>query len=445
MLIDVSVEVIAAVMILALLALVMIGFPLAFSLGGLGVVGGMVLWGPRMFEMYYLRYFSILSNYTFLAVPLFVFMGLMIEKSGVSGRLFEALYLWLGRLPGGLAIITVLIGTIIAACVGIIGASVVMLGLVALPAMLQRNYNKELACGAVCAGGSLGILIPPSVMIVLYGPMAELSVGKLFMAAFIPGLMLSGLYVFYIGVRCIVQPGLAPPLDATERSVPLSVKIRMLVMSLLPTGALILAVLGSIFFGIAAPTEAAAVGAVASIVLAAGYKTLNIAVLKTTALDTLRVTSMVIFVAVGASLFTGTFLSSGCGQVISDAVVAAPMGRWGSFAVIMVIVIILGMFIDWVGILLVMIPLVTPIGAALGFDPIWFALMIMINLQISFISPPFAYAIFYLRGIVQPEWGVDTGHIIRGVLPYVGLVAVGLALCSLFPQIVTWLPEHMIR
>lgn len=424
---------------------ILLGYPLALILGGVAMLAGLLTMGDAVFNIFRMRIFSLVSDYIILAAPMFIFMGVMIERSGIGDKLYSGLYLWLGGLRGGLAIATVIMGTIVAATVGIIAASVIMLALIAAPSMLQRGYNKELVAGSVCAGGCLGILIPPSVMLVFYGPMAGLSVGKLFMAAFGPGFVLSGLYCSYIAIRCWLQPNLAPAVPSTERTVPLLKKINVLLTSMLPPLSLILIVLGSIFFGIAAPTEAAAIGALAATIMAIGYRRFNWQTLKETALHTMRVTSMAIFIAVCASMFVAIFLKLGGGDVVSSLVLAAPGGRWGAFVLIMFMLFILGMFIDWLGILFLMVPLVTPIGAILGFDPLWFAMMICINLQMSFMTPPLAYAIFFFKGIVKPDWGITTGDIIRGVIPFVILIIVGIGLCVAFPEIILWLPGLMIK
>jgi len=428
-----------------ILTIVIFGYPLAFSLGGIALVIGVLVWGPASLGMFYQRLYGILTTYELLAAPLFIFMGYMVERSGAAERLFEALYLWLGGFRGGLAIATVLMGTALAACVGVIAASVIMLGLIALPAMLKRGYQKELACGAVCSGGTLGILIPPSVMLIFYGPTAGLSVGKLFMAAFFPGFLLSALYMGYIAIRCWVSPKLAPTVPAEERSVPLLRKTSLLLTSLLPLVILIVGVLGSIFLGIATPTEASAVGSVVATILAVVYRSFRWKMLKDVLYDTMRVVGMAFFIAIGASMFTGIFIGLGGGDAVANMILSAPFGRWGAFLVIMVIIFILGMFIDWLGIVLIIVPLVTPIAAALGFDPIWFAMMTIVNLQTSFLTPPFAYALFYVQSICKPEWGVEMGHIIRGVIPFVVLIIVGLGLCIAFPQIILWLPNMMIK
>ncbi len=424
---------------------VLLGYPLFFSLGSVALLVGLMTLGPAVFKILHLRVLGMLYNYTFLAVPLFVFMGIMVEKSGAAEKLYDGLLLTFGGLRGGLAIGTILMGTVLAACVGVVAASVTTMALIAAPTMLKRGYSKELVSGSVCAGGTLGILIPPSIMLVIYGPMAQISVGKLFMAAFMPGFLLSALYILYIVVVCFLRPHMAPALPEAERAVPLSTKLSALAKGLLPPMFIILAVLGSIFFGIATPTEAAAVGGVAATLLAVVYRRFSMKMLKDTSRDTLRIGAMAMAVGLGASMFTGVFLRLGGGDAVSALILGAPGGKWGIFALIMFMIFILGMFIDWIGILFVMIPLVSPIGEALGFDALWFAMMLCINLQMSFLTPPFAYAIFYLKGLAPPEWGIDTGHIIRGVIPFVIIIMLGMLLCIIFPDIILWLPHLMIK
>ncbi|MBN1857460.1 MAG: TRAP transporter large permease subunit, partial [Dehalococcoidia bacterium] len=336
------------------------------------------------------------------------------------------------------------IGTIMAACVGIIGASVTMLAIVALPAMINRGYDRGIASGSVCAGGTLGILIPPSIMLVVYGPMALISVGKLFMAAFVPGFLLSGLYCTYVLIRCYLQPQIAPTVPLAERQAPLREKTIKLLTALAPPALLIISVLGVIFLGIAPPTEAAAVGALMATILTAIYGRFSFKVLRETAHETLKLTSAVLLIAAASFAFTGVFLNAGGGNVVKEFILATPGGKWGAFGVIMFVCFILGMFIDWMGIIFIVVPIVTPVAPVLGFDPIWFAMMIIVNLQMSFMTPPFAYAIFFTRAAAPPELNVTTSDVIRGVLPFVGLILIGLALCIAFPQIITWLPSKMI-
>jgi len=438
-------ELVAFLMFGAAIVGILLGYPLVFILGGIAMFVGLVTLGPGVFTMFRLRIWGMMTNYTFLAVPLFVFMGLMVEKSGAAERLYGGLHLAFGGFRGGLAIATVLMGTILAACVGVIAASVIMIGLIAVPSMLQRGYGRELTCGSVCAGGTLGILIPPSLMLVIYGPMANISVGKLFMGAFGPGLLLSALYISYIAVRAWLRPKLAPPIAVEERAVSRLRKIRSLLTGMAPPLFLMLSVLGAIFFGVAAPTEAAAVGALAATLLTLAYRRFNWETMRYCLLQTVRITSMALFIGWGAQMFVGVFLKLGGGDVITNMVLAAPFGRWGAFGVVMFVIFILGMLIDWIGIVFIMVPLVTPLAPALGFDPLWFSMMIVVNLQMSFMTPPMAYAIFYLKGIAKPEWEITTGHIIRGVIPFVALIVVGLLLCIAFPDIIMWLPHQMIK
>jgi len=423
---------------------VLTGFPLAFVVGSVGLIVGYMTLGPQAFEIIYGRLYSLSLNYPLLAVPLFTFMGVVLQRSGIADGLFDALYLWLGGFRGGLAVATVLFGTVLAACLGVITAAVTMLTLIALTPMVRRGYDKSMACGAVCAGGTLGILIPPSVMLVIYGPMAQISVGKLFMAAIFPGLLLATLYCVYVAVRCLLQPDMGPSIPVEDRTVPFAVKTRKLVYSLFPPAILILSVLGTIFFGIAPPTEAASVGAFAAILLTLVYRKFSWGMLSHTALETLRVSSFVLLIGCLSFAFVGVFISLGGADVVSRVILAAPGGRWGAFLMVMIVVFMLGMFIDWIGIVFIMVPILSPIGPQLGFDPLWFGMMICVNLQMSFMTPPFAVAIFVCRGTAAPELGVTISDIIRGVVPFVAMIVVGLVLCTIFPQIILWLPGQMI-
>jgi len=443
--IELSPETITIVMMGGVLVGVLTGYPLAIVIGAVALITGYTVFGNQIADLLYQRAFGLLENYILLAGPLFIFMGLMLERSGITGRLYDALYLWLGGFRGGLAIITVLIGTILAACVGIIAASITMLSLIALPSMLKRGYGKSLATGSICAGGCLGILIPPSIMLVIYGPMAGISVGKLFFGAMLPGLLLSSLYLSYIALRSLFQPKIAPSVPVEERTVPFIKKTTTLLTALVPPGLLIISVLGVIFFGIAPPTEAASIGASVATLLAICYRRFSWQVLKEVALGTLKLCGFIFLIGAMAYAFTGVFLAGGGGDVVKDFILGAPGGRWGAFAIIMFIMFILGMFIDWLGIVFIMVPIVTPIGAALGFDSLWFAIMMCVNLQMSFMTPPFAYAIFIVRGSADPKLGVTTGDIIRGVIPFVLLIMVGLALLVIFPELVLLLPSMMVR
>ncbi|KKM11174.1 C4-dicarboxylate ABC transporter [Clostridiales bacterium PH28_bin88] len=425
----------------SLIIIIVLGYPIAFVLGGLATIFGLIFVGPQVLNMFMLKLFEVMSNYVLIAVPLFVFMGTVIEKSGLALRLYEAMHAIMGRLRGGLALATVVTCTIFAAATGVIGASVVTMGLLALPAMLKYNYDKSLATGAICAGGTLGILIPPSVMLLIYGPLAGISVGQLYMAAFLPGLLLAGLYFVYILVRCYINPKLGPALPPGAITVPLPKKVYLFATSVLPVALLILAVLGSIFFGLAAPTEAAGIGSFAALLLAAAYRQLNLQNLKEAVYSTMKISAMIYLVLIGAGFFSSIFIRLGGGEVVQNLVLNLPLPNWGILLAMFFIVFVMGAFIDWIGIIMITVPLFTPIAAKLGYNPLWFAMMMNVVMQTSFLTPPFAYAIFYLKGIAPPE--IQTAHIYRGVIPFILLQFVGIGLLAIFPDIILWLPRLM--
>jgi len=442
--IELSPQIATVIMLGGILVLVFSGYPLGLITGFLALTVGFSIWGFGVADLIYQRIYGYITGYTLLALPLFVFMGTMLQYSGISERLYDVLYVWLGGFRGGLAVVTVLLGTILAACVGVIAASITMLSIVALPSMLSRGYSKSLATGAVTAGGILGILIPPSIMLILYGPMAGVSVGKLFFGAMFPGLILSALYIMYISIRSFIQKDIAPPVPVEERRMPFMTLTIKLLVALVPTGILVLSVLGVIYLGIAPPSEAAGAGAFASILLVIAYRRFSFAVLKKAATETLRTSGYIALLLTMAVAFVSVFIGVGGKDVVMQMLLAVPGGRWGTFAVVMIIVFFLGMFIDWIGIILLMVPIITPVAAALGFDPVWFGIMVCANLQMAFMTPPVASGIFITKGMCKPEWEITMGDIIRGVYPFVGLVIVGLVLFTFFPQIVTWLPSQMI-
>jgi tripartite ATP-independent transporter DctM subunit len=432
-------QIAAIVMFFLLLAMVIGGVHLAFSLMFVGVVFGILFQGPAIFPMSMLQVFDVMESEILIAVPLFVFMGTILEKSGVAEKVYQSLYELFGPVRGGLAIATIVTCTIFAACTGVIAATVTTMTLLAIPSMLKRNYDKGLASGVVCAGGSLGILIPPSVMLVMYGPLANLSVAKLFAAALFPGLLLSALYLAYILMRSWLRPNTAPAISAEERP-PIGLKLlRNTVLHMLPSFFLILAVLGSIIAGIASPTEASGVGAFCAMVLAAFYRKLTLQYVKEAAYTTLIVTAMVFFIIVGAGIFNAVFIFLGGSEVVRNALMSLPFGRWFILATMMFILFIGGFFISWQGLLYMLVPIFLPVVAALGFDQLWFALLVCVNLQMSFLTPPFAYAIFFVKGAAPPE--ITTWDIYRGVVPFVTLQVVGLSICVLYPEIILWLPR----
>jgi tripartite ATP-independent transporter DctM subunit len=445
--IDLSPEMVTAIMMGGVLIGVLTGFPLGFIVGALALFVGVFVFGgfAQAANIIYTNIYGIITNYVIIAVPLFVFMGVMLERSGIAERLYDALYLWLGGLRGGLAIVTVLMGTILAATVGIIAASITMLALAVLPSMLRRGYSKPLATGAVTAGGCLGILIPPSIMLVLYGPMAGISVGQLFFGAFLPGFTLSALYITYIAIRSYLQPQIAPSVPVEDRKVPFMKKTTMLITSTVPVAILIFSVLGVIFFGIAPPTEAAGVGAFIATLLTIAYRRFSLTTLKEASLITLKSCGFIFVIVTMATAFSAVFLGGGGRDVMADIILSAPGGRWGVFAVIMLIIFIMGMFIEWIAIVYIMVPIITPIAEAAGFSILWFSIMVCVNLQMAFMTPPFASGIFICRGAADPKLGITMGDIIRGVLPHVALVIIGLTIFTFVPEIITWLPGQMIR
>jgi len=444
-LIELSAEIVTILMLGGVLVLVMTGFPIAFVIGSVAFYVGLLVFGPTTtFHILYSRFYDLSLNYPYLAVPLFTFMGVILQHSGVTKDLYDCLYEALGRLKGGLAVVTILFGTVLAACLGVIAASVTILTLIALGPMVTRGYDKSLAAGSIVAAGTLGILIPPSIMLVVYAPQAGLSIGQMFMGAIFPGLILSTLYITYVIIRCIINPEAGPPIPE-DQITPFDMKRLMkLLISFVPPVLLIVAVLGTIFSGVAPPTEAAAVGCTAAILLAIMYRKFTWGLIKTASIETLKVSSFVVIIAALCYAFVGIFMNAGAGDVVADFIMSVPGGRWMSFTVIMLIVFMLGMFIEWIGIVFIVVPIFSPIIVELGFDPLWAGMMVCINLQMAFQTPPMAMSIFVLKGTAPPELGVTLGDIIKGVIPFVIIIMVVLTLCSIFPGIITWLPAKMI-
>jgi len=441
--IDISPEWLTIFMFAGLLIGLFMGHPLTFVLGGLAVIFGLIGWGPSIFYLFMNRIWGVMDNYVLLAIPLFIFMAQFLDTSGVADDLFVALRYLLGPIRGGIGLTVVVVSTIFAACTGIIGASVVTMGLLALPMMLRYGYEKQLSCGSIAASGTLGILIPPSIMLVVMASEATLSVGKLFAGAVFPGLILAALYLGYIAIRCFFNPVLGPPMSKEERAQVTNVQIFWMVMkSLVPPMILIMGVLGSIFTGVATPTEASGVGAFLAFLMVVAYKKFTWHGLYQAVIKTAKTNTMVILLLCGATCFTGVFLGIGGGDVVTDFVRGLGLGRWGTFWVMQAIILVLGMFIDWIGIVLICFPLFLPIATDLGFDLIWFVVTIAVNLQASFLTPPFGYALFYLKGIA-PE-GVALVDIYRGIVPFVVLMMIGLAICTMFPEAVLWLPSMIV-
>jgi tripartite ATP-independent transporter DctM subunit len=433
-------EQIAAVVMMALLLIMVIGgVHLSFALLFLSIVFGLFFQGSIILDMSMLKSFGMMESEILIAVPLFVFMGTVLEKSGVAEGVYQSLYEVFGPVRGGLAFSTIATCTVFASCTGVIAATLTTMTLLAVPAMLKRKYDHGLATGVVCAGGSLGILIPPSVMLVMYGPMANLSVAQLFAAALFPGLLLAGLYLIYIGIVSWLKPKYAPAISQEERSATGAKAWKNVAKHMLPSMFLIIAVLGSIIAGVASPTEASGVGAFAALLICAFYGKLTYKNIKEAAYTTLIVSSMVFFIILAAGIFNSVFLYLGGGALIKSMLMGLPYGKWFVMFVMMFILFILGFFISWQGLLYVVVPIFLPVAANLGFHPLWFGLLICLNLQMSFLTPPFAYAIFFVKGASPPE--IKTMSIYRGVIPFVILQAIGVFLCIVFPEIILWLPR----
>lgn len=422
---------------------IFLGFPVAFSLMGMSMIFGIFVFGDAVGSMLIRRVWGIANNYVLAAVPLFVFMGSMLEASGIASRLFEAMIQWTGRLRGGMAIGTVIMCMIFAAATGIIGASEVVIGMLAIPPMLARKYNKGLICGTICAGGSLGTIIPPSVVIVVYGPAAGLSVGRLLMAAVFPGIVLSSLYISYIAIRCLFRPQDGPGLPAEEFGMPIKDKLKLTITSLMPPLVLIFAVMGTILLGWAAPTEAAALGAFGAVILTTIYGKMSWQTFKDASINTLRISAMIMLVLTGGMMYTGVFLGMGGADVTEQLLMALNLSPWTTLFLFLLLAFIAGFLLDWISVLLIFVPIFIPIVIKMGFDPIWFSILFLVVIQTSYITPPMAPAIFYLKGIVPPD-EINVTDMFKGVVPYIALQLIGIGVIMLFPEIALWLPEMMI-
>jgi tripartite ATP-independent transporter DctM subunit len=437
-----SPELAAIGMFVTLVIFLFMGHPLAFVLGGVGVFFGFVFIGPHFFGIFMDRIFGTMDNFVLVAITLFILMGNFLAMSGVADNLFKAMRILLGPIRGGVGIAVVAVCIVFAACTGIIGASVVTMGLLAGPMLIRYGYSKELTMGTIAAGGSLGLLIPPSIMLIMMADQAGLSAGKLLMAGVAPGVTMGALYMIYIAIRCGINPAIGPTVPAAELAmIPVSKRIVDALRYAVPPVVLIFCVLGAIFFGIATPTEAAGVGAFVAFLMALAYRKLTWSNFADCLYRTSRTATMVVIIIVGATCFTGVFLGLGGGKAIVDALLGLGLGKWGTYILIMAIYVVLGCFIDWIGIIMITFPIFLPLAQQLGFDPLWFVAMLAINLQISFLSPPFGYALFYLAGLKID--GVSLSNIYWGVVPFLVLQILGVAICTLFPQVVLWLPSIM--
>ena len=435
-------EFLPAWMFLALTILLMAGFPVTFTLMGTALCFGLIGFGWSFFNLLPLRIWGVMTNVTLIAVPLFVFMGVMLERSGLAEELLDTMGLLFGRMRGGLAISVVVVGALLGASTGIVGATVVTMGLLAVPTMLRRGYQKELATGTVSASGTLGQIIPPSIVLVLIGDIVGVSVGDLFIGAVFPGLLLVGLFIVYIAIISFLRPQWAPAIPKAELDAISPAQLLSRVgKALFPPLFLMVAVLGSIFAGIASPTEAAAVGAVGATFLTVVNRKFSMQILQDVMQTTVRLTCMVFIILCGAAAFGLVFRGLGGDGLVREFLgsLAHKYSHNMVLAIVMGLIFVIGFFLDFIEITFIHVPVLAPIMIEFGFDPVWFCILIAVNLQTSFMTPPFGFSLFYLKAVTPPE--ITTGHIYRGIIPFVVVQIIGLAIVVLFPQLATWLPR----
>ena len=434
------------VMFFAALVLLGVGYPVAFTFGAVaiffGAIAAFVEMMPdptfmmvveefvSMFSMMPFRIYSIMNNTILMAVPLFILMGIILQKSELAERLLESMGILFGKLRGGLAISTVLVGTLLAASTGVVGASVVAMGVISLPVMLKYGYSKKLATGTICAAGTLGQIIPPSIVLIILGDVFQQPVGDLFQAAMLPGLVLVGFYIAYIVVISFLHGDAAPVIEVPEEQ--RKGMVWRATKAIVPPLVLITMVLGSIFVGIATPTESASVGALGAMVLAAMYRKLSLKVVMDSSLETVKITAMVFAILIGATAFSMIFVYTGADYMVEEFMLGLPGEKWGFLILSMTAIMALGFFIDFIEISYIVVPILLPISDAIGINPIWFAILIAMNLQTSFLSPPFGFSLFYLKGVSPPE--VQTTDIYRGVVPFIIIQMLVLASIVIFPQ-----------
>lgn len=426
----------------ALLALIFIGVPVAFALMSVALVFGIAQFGGSVVVIFGHRVEEVSSSHILAAVPLFIFMGAMLERSGIAEGMFETIHLWTRRLPGGLAVGTIVICVLFAASSGVVGATETVVGMLAVPVMMKHGYDKGLISGTICAGGSLGSIIPPSVLVVILATIADLGIGELFTAMLLPGLLLAGLYILYILIYCTIRPEAGPKPALEEDDTPLLQNLWRTALVLLPPLALIAAVLGSIIFAIAVPTEAAAVGAIGGVLLTVLYGKFSLTVLREALLTTLSITAMVLTIVVGGLMFSGVFAGAGGLQALQSLLADANLGPWGTVSLILLITFLAGFVLELISIMLILVPIAMPIVTGFGFDPTWFCIALLIMMQTSLLTPPMAGAIFYFRAIAPPE--ITLRHMYRGVMPFIGLHFVVLALIVAFPGLALWLPSVLL-
>jgi tripartite ATP-independent transporter DctM subunit len=433
-------EVLAVLMLVAFFALLMVGVPVALTLATTGFAFGLLGFGPLLFNLLPARIFGVVANYQWLAIPLFVFMGVMLERSRLADDLLDVVGHIAGNLRGGMALGIIGVGVLMGATTGIVGATVITLGLLTLPTLLKRGYHPGIACGAICASGTLGQIIPPSLILILLADIMQLSVGTLFAAAVMPGLLLAAIYCTYIIVVGMVKPEWVPPIPVEERD---AVSRRQLwtrfFKVVVPPVLLVFAVLGSIIGGIAAPTEAASMGALGSILVTAFAGRFSWKVLREVVQSTTKITAMMMFILICAQVFALAFRGLKGEDLITDMFAFLPGGVNADIWFLMLLIFVLGFFLEWIEISYIAVPLFLPVFAAQGVDPVWLAMLICVNLQTSFLTPPFGWALFFLRGVAPPE--ISTRDIYLGVLPFIAMQVLTVVLVFMYPQIALWLPK----
>ena len=436
-----SVELITILFVALLVILLVSGLPFAWGTGAAAMIISLMLFEPSVIQMTVSRIYDFANSYALVAVPLFVFMAILLEKSGMASQLFDAIYIWCGRLRGGLAVTTIVACTLMAALVGIIGSEIVMFGLIALPAMTAKKYKHSISLGSIAAGGGLATLIPPSLIFILYGLLCNVSIGELYMAGVFPGLLLAALFIAYILIKSYMDPEAAPAASLEEINMPLKAKLALLKNLIAPI-ILIFLVLGSIYAGIATPTEAAGVGCVGTIIISAMNRTLKLALVKTALYDTVLISSMVGWLLFGSQAIIGVYTLAGGGEFVKNVLNSAPFGKWGVMITIQLIWIFLGTLIDSTGVLMLTMPLFYPVIVGLGFDPVWFGVVFCMNMHIAYISPPFASSAFYLISVTPPD--VTLEDIYKATLPYLFITIIALIFILMFPQLSLWLPARML-
>ena len=432
-----SIGLLTILLFFSILVIFVAGIPVGFGLGAVAMLFGFFTWGPKCFFLIPTTAMSTISSFILLAIPLFLFMGQILHRSGLGEAMFHAMHVLAGRLRGGLAMGVIIVCSIMGAMVGIIGAGIMTAGAVAIPPMLKRGYNRHLALGAVMAGGGMGILIPPSIPMILFSSCTSTSIGKMFAAGIIPGLIMSSFFIIYIGIRCLITPDMGPPLPRQEKG-----KLREKLIAAKDAAlafALIFMVLGAILFGVATPTEAAAIGVVGAVIITIIYRRFSFSVLKVSTIEGMKLTGVVVWILLGATVFTNFHMLMGADQLLTNVINTLNLGPWGVIIFMQLSMLVLGCIMDELIIVVICAPLYTPIAVSLGFDPIWFGILMILNMEIAIQTPPYGFALFYLKGVAPPN--ITMMDIYKSITPFLLIKFVVLGLCMVFPEIVTWLPN----